>query len=345
MISKKYFRMRSVRIGIIIFNLVIIIFIARFSQKKIESIQTGDISLAIEQSYSINLREISGLHVKETSQESRYQLTSVGDRFAILNQSIIDLKEKKIIDQKSIDFSEKVIDEYALCKSDRIYTCQKIKKELTRQWEAVASDATGRFFILQEKLATIVVYNSKKNRVDGLINLDNFDLTKPQKRSNSAKFNNNALGEGVVLLKNGRILVVKERQKSTVIEFGLDGEKASGYNAGDQVTMVDEFPVKQKRTNLVPLKYWKLPSKFKGCDLAEIQTSKEGKLFILSQQCRMIGQVETLNTNKKRLTFTKTWTLPKYIKQAESFVVLPHKKFLVAVDVKSDKADNVFLLK
>ena len=83
MISKKYFRMRSVRIGIIIFNLVIIIFIARFSQKKIESIQTGETPLAIEQSYSINLREISGLHLKETSQESRYQLTSVGDRFAI----------------------------------------------------------------------------------------------------------------------------------------------------------------------------------------------------------------------------------------------------------------------
>lgn len=343
-IAASILQRRSFRLAALLVGLGCTSLLAYSLQRLLDSPRTGDLPLVIEKRYALSLREISGLSLSPTDDAEHLELSAVGDRFATIKTALIDSRGQTLIAQQQIDFAAGIVNEFSLCASERIIACKKLTDDMTRQWEAIASDASGRYFLLQEQLATIVAYDPDKEQVVAIINLAHFDLSSRQSKTEVVKQKANALGEGMVLLGNGRVLVVKERESAAIVEFAPEGELARGYEPSYRLRQGAIFPLPLKRQVFVPLAHWQIPSKFRGCDLSEIQTDAGGRLYVLSQSCRFIGLVGSLEVNAKEFRLQKTWALPSELRRVESFVVLPDERFVVASDHKSRSVDNVFVL-
>lgn len=298
--------------------------------------------LIIQKEINFPLQEISGLYLKQRENNLNPELFFVGDRKATLGISF--LENGKLKKRRMLDFSRSIVQKYGICKSVHIPACKDYLKTMTTQWEAVASDASGRVFLLHEQLATIFVYNIVTNSIERLINLDRFELQPKKQSFKSHSSKDNAMAEGFVLLKNGHILVIKERQKTSLIEFGPPGATPQGYRPDLPVGSRDEYPLAEETINLIPLKIWYLEQEYKSCDLSELNTDAQGELYILSQRCNWIAALKHPRASEDKMRLRKTWALPTKIRKAEAFVVLPQKTFIVAEDRKSTNKKNVFIL-
>lgn len=342
MIRATVLRRKPMRVLFMAGYFSIILFLASFLNGSFENYASGANELHIEKTFYLPLREISGLYARPLKDAS-FEVMAVGDKYAQVLRTRFDLAQKFLADSEIVDYSELLLNHFAICLSERIPSCRKLKRDLTSQWEAIASDGSRRTYLMHEQFASIVVINSERKEIEGVINLENFDLTKKQ-RTDALELKENALGEGMILLRNGHIIVAKERDKASLIEFAPEADPAEGYDPKLVLQGKSVFPFDPTRTSYVPKHFWKLPVDFRPCDLSEVSTDAEGNLYILSQKCRLIAQVSELSLDQKTMTFTNTWGLPKNISGAEAFVVLPGQRFLVAEDKKSEKAPNLHLL-
>lgn len=292
--------------------------------------------LTIVSKTKIPLTEISGIHLRDK------HIVIVGDTRAQLITAT--MKNLELTDVVTTDFTKAITEQFAVCTSEKFKECRKQKNTMTSQWEAVGSDGSGRFFLLNEQLSTIFVLNPTSQHIDSLINLDGFSPTSQSGQPNS-KEESNALAEGFVLLNNGHILVVKERFPPSIVEFAPEGEVPKGYSPALQLKSADKFLVSSGKTTMKPLKVWLIPKEFGMCDLSELADDQYGNLFVMSQKCRWIAQLDNLNLASPELHFRGQWSMPAEIKHGEALAVIDSHTFLVANDRNSKKADNIFLLK
>ena len=324
----------------------LITYLSTFLHPPSEDTQTmKGIPLKIEKAFQIPLRELSGLSLKKKSLDT-YEIYAIGDRHPIINILEYHLKTKKLVQKGRFDFAHAISARFLPCHSDLIASCSKLKKSLTAQWEAVATDASDRIYLLNEQLATIMVYEPTKDTITHTLNLESFVLSNSKTKDQDYRDQeNNALGEGLILLKNNHILIAKERMKTSIYEFAGVGESPKGYQSALALGKDDIFELNEENKPLYPVHRWKLLRGFSHCDLSEIAIGPDGKLFGISQKCKWISSIHDLNPKKKRLKFLKTWRLPSEIDRAEAFVVLDSQgTFLVAEDRKSKTHKNLFLL-
>lgn len=282
------------------------------------------------------LPEISGVHVQGDS------VIFIGDQLPQIGQAV--LANGAINKINKVDFSKTVLRQYTVCANDEINECRKQKQLITSQWEAISTDGSGRYFLLNEQLSTIFVYNPKTDHVDSLINLSSFNPESGAGKRQS-KRETNALAEGLFLLKNGHILIAKQGLPPSIVEFGPQGSTAAGFEPSMTVKNSDIFKVTAEKMVMKPLKIWSLASSFQACDLNELSGDSAGNLYILSKKCNWISQVTRLSLTDKDLQFTELWALPDEIRNAEALAVLNPTTFLVGTDRKSAQEDNVFVVK
>lgn len=325
---------RSSKTLFLFFLLGIILISLLVEEKRMDK---NAMNLEISHSLKFPLEEISGLHINQK------KIYVIGDKNSHLGLATIS-KEDKIEEPTLIDFSSSLLNKFALCTSKFIPQCHHIKKLLTTQWEAIFVDNESRAFLLNEKLASIIVYHLKKNEVLSVINFEKFS-SKMRKTPNARKSTfDNALGEGFVLLNNGHILVIKEKNKPSIIEFGESTETAQGYNQ-NLFLGNSTYKIKSKKISMIPLKTWYLSNKKSHCDLSEMTTDKMGQLYLLSQKCRLISMVSKLIINEDHVSYKKEWQLPSHIRSAEALAVLEKEtKFIVGIDEKKSHKDNLFFL-
>lgn len=281
------------------------------------------------------LAEISGAHIQGDS------AVIIGDTKATIGK--ISLDKGKLGAIENIEFSEAILQQFAVCDSTQINECRKQKELLTGQWEAISSDASGRYFLLNEQLSTIFIYNHATKKVDALINLQGFAINKEQEKEELKK-QENALAEGLLLLNNGHILILKERFPPSIIEFGAEGEKPQGYNSAMRLKKEEKFTVSAGRTTFKALKSWLIPHDFQACDLSELASDTSGGIFVMSQKCHWISRIGELKLSDNELSFADIFSLPLEIKNPEALAVIDANTFLVGSDSKSMKKDNVFVV-
>ena len=95
--------------------------------------------------------------------------------------------------------------------------------EYGSQWEAADGDSTGRVFILQESPGKVFILSPE---LDGL--LHTIDRSVEGNERLDWEKSPNERGEGLVLLANGHVVVAKEKEPPLLMEFGPEGEEASG---------------------------------------------------------------------------------------------------------------------
>lgn len=207
------------------------------------------------------------------------------------------------------------------------------------QFEGVASDASGRIFILEEAPGHVFVLSATGKEIERTIELH---VPKEHALYEDWKADDNSRGEGLVLLKNGHLLVIKEKKPVTLMEFAPEGEKAAGYRAGDAVTGRDTFPLPKANMRFVPIETWPVKHK-KAKDVSELAVGPDGALYFLSDKSQTILKVELpVAINDEEVSITKVWDLPQTIEKAEG-LILDAKTTWVAEDHKED-SENLFKL-
>lgn len=199
------------------------------------------------------------------------------------------------------------------------------------QFEGIACDKAGRMFVLQESAPQQVDINSSIYIVDPRLHkfLSKIILKIPQNSELYTKWQAepNSRAEGLVLLNNGHILVLKEKKSTTLVEFAKEGEGPEGFTAGMGINLTTtfSFDLAQERQIFVPIKFWYASEETALLlgDGSELALDTAGNLLLLSDQGRLVGLVDTpLRPAAAATTFSlrSLWKLPPVMEKAEGLI-------------------------
>ena len=211
------------------------------------------------------------------------------------------------------------------------------------QFEAIVADK-DRIFVLQESSSLIFVLSGEDFSCQGVLTL----TTAHDARIDSDwKADPNSRGEGFLLLKNGHIIVAKEKDPVTLVEFAPMGEGVSGFRTGDAVTGRDVFPMPRgSDTVYSAIKSWPLSSnsEFKVADISDLAIGPDGSIYALSDQSNGFGKIDsTLRPDEKTFKVKSFWQFPKKIIKPEGLSIGEDSHIYVTTD-GGEGLDNFFVL-
>jgi uncharacterized protein YjiK len=158
----------------------------------------------------------------------------------------------------------------------------------------------------------------------------------------------NALGEGVLLLRNGHLFVVKEDKPRQLLEFGLPGARAEGLHADLPIADTGEFPTPpESRATFRLLTAWDLGGEAmeRIGDLSDVTVGPDGRIYVLSDESRCIARLQaTLDPQDRLIEVDRIWGLPERLHQPEGLVITGDWEVLVAVD-HPEPRQNLFQLR
>ena len=210
------------------------------------------------------------------------------------------------------------------------------------QWEAVAADK-DRVFMLAEGSSKVSVFNNDMKKFEGTIELK---ISKTHILFADWDKDTNSRGEGLILLDNGHMLLLKEKNPVLLIEFGPKGEAAGGFKPGDAVAGKESFPFNKNTNEFIPLKHWDLGANSQSqlSDASDLAVGPDGKLYILSDHSGRIVAIENvLKPSEDKFKVKAAWILPKKVEKAEGLGFTPAFEPIVVSDI-GGKDKNLFIL-
>lgn len=304
------------------FGLVPLAFLASCGAKSEETAtSTDEVTARVETRSKLPLPEISGL--ARRSVEGRTSFVAVSDRTPTLLTFALDAR-RRVESVHTIDLSS-------------------IFGTKAPQWEAVATDGAGRVALLAEGSGTVTFLGADLRPADRTIHLE---IPPEHPLAEDWAEDDNARGEGLLLLRNGHLLVVKEKAPAVLVEFAPAGASAQGYTPGDAASDV-AFPLPDAiDSTMIPVHYWTLKSHDarRLGDLSEIAVDSDGRLALLSDQGRRLVRPErTLGADEDKIDVDDEWKLPSSITKPEG-LVFDGARAIVASDGADASKDALFVL-
>jgi uncharacterized protein YjiK len=253
------------------------------------------------------MAEVSGLAL-HTRPDDTIEVLAIGDRSSRLARATIT--------SESLDW--------------RIIDLEEFGEPLrTHQFEGIAVAGPDAVLLLRESPAGVVMVRRDSRDSVALV------LDVPAAHRRGAGWDDpNSLGEGLVALHDGRLLVAKEKKPRLLIEFAPSGTAgARDVTAGDfHDPAAGTWPVSER---LVAGGMWAVD----GVDDLSDLVFHDGRLFVLSDQSRMVVTVDLpLRAEAERAAVVDAWELDLSKKdKPEGIAVLPDGDFLVALDTKRPK--------
>jgi uncharacterized protein YjiK len=285
--------------------------------------------LTVRQVFDLQLREVSGLCERAAGDGRPRQLLAVGDD---RHQLLVG------------DLEPEVPDEFALHDLEPLLVGAGVRIGQSSQWEGVDSDETGRVFVLREVPGTVFVFDPGLRRLLHVIALTVEDDPGEER---AWRADENALGEGLLLLGNGHLFVVKEDKPRQLLEFGLPGERAQGLHGGLLIADSGRFPTPEEPTATFHLlSAWDLGGEAldRVGDLSDVAVGPDGRVYLLSDESRCIARLqETVPPESGTVGVDHLWGLPERLHQPEGLVITGAWDVLVATD-HAERRDNLFLL-
>lgn len=209
-----------------------------------------------------------------------------------------------------------------------------------RQAEALAFDGAGTAVVLLEQPALAVVIDTRARRLAGTFGLDGGGL--PGRVGERWSADPSSRGEGVLLLRGGRVLVAKEKRPAGLIEFGPAGAAASGIGP-DTILGADEaWEAPAPGAALAALAWWPGPDGLD--DLSDLAAAPDGSVHALSDESRSLARLALpLAPGDGAAPTAAIWKLPKQVGKAEGLAFLPGGRIAVAAD-RRDRDRNLAIL-
>ena len=276
---------------------------------------------------SLPLREVSGISQAYGKHEREVQLLAIGDESPI----VIAVNIGPGADGTPLPYDLTMV--------------LSVSPAQPGNWEAVAADGDGRFFILQEDPSTVIILDTDLQQLLHTVDL-HIDpgsvigqewLAKPRSR-----------GEGLVLLRNGHLLVIKEKQPKRLLEFGPKGAPAQGISPSTVLRRHEQFPmpVATTRVEFELLKQWKFThaAEEEIGDLSDAAVGPDGRIYLLSDQSRLIARIEErLGLDEEQVGLDALWGLDQEMDKPEGLTITHNWNPIVAVD-KHKQKNNLYIL-
>jgi uncharacterized protein YjiK len=186
-------------------------------------------------------------------------------------------------------------------------------------------------FILQEDPPLLHVLEADFSRVVHTIRIDLAD--------------GNSGGEGFLPLRNGHLLVLKEKNPIALLEFAPSRTAAAqGFRPelGGGV-----FPLPPgSDSDFHPIRTWHLSATAVPLlrDASELACGRDGRLYLLSDESRRIARLRDLPVSGPAVAdLDRVWDLPVGIVKPEGLAFDERNRPVIAVD-HQDRADDLFVL-
>jgi hypothetical protein len=242
------------------------------------------------------------------------------------------------------DLEPDVPDRFERHDLEPLLTSAGVRIGRSSQWEGVDTDETGRVFVLREVPGTVFVFDPELRT---LLHVLPLTVEDDPAEAEAWEADDNALGEGLLLLRNGHLFAVKEEKPRQLLEFGLPGARAEGLNGDLLIADTGVFPgPDEARATFHMLAAWDLGGEAleRIGDLSDVTVGPDGRVYILSDQSRCIARLqETVPPDGGTIEVDRIWGLPVRLHQPEGLVVTGDRDVLVATDHKQMR-DNLFLL-
>ncbi|HVH44770.1 MAG TPA: SdiA-regulated domain-containing protein [Labilithrix sp.] len=201
------------------------------------------------------------------------------------------------------------------------------------QYEAVSFDGAGNVVVLSER-GELFTLSADLEREEASSQLD-WDSASERL---GARLDDNSLGEGLVVLEGGHVLVALEKNPSAIVEFGPSGEAATGYAPGSVSTNAVSLP-----PTLVALAAWKIEDRH-APDVSELTVGPDGALWALSQQAKTLVRFErVLRPDESRASVKEHVALPSQFEGAEG-LAFDGSRPVVARDRSATSKSNLYVL-
>jgi hypothetical protein len=212
------------------------------------------------------------------------------------------------------------------------------------QWEGIDSDATGRVFVLREVPGTVLVFDEA---LEALLHAFPLTVDDDPAEVEAWEADHNALGEGLLLLRNGNLFVVKEDKPRQLLEFGPPGARPEGLRDDLPIAHAGEFPTpRESRVTFRMLSAWDLGGAAveRIGDLSDVTVGPDGRIYLLSDESRCIARLQaSLDPRDRLVEVDRIWGLPDRLVLPEGLVITADREVLVATD-HDEPRENLFLL-
>jgi hypothetical protein len=161
--------------------------------------------------------------------------------------------------------------------------------------------------------------------------------------------------EGVIMLRDGHLLVVKEKDPAALLEFGPAGDAALGFGVGTWLEAGEPWwrdvaapPAQEVSLDLLAV--WEPTAQMREIcpDLSDATVGPAGSLVLLSDQGRCIAVVPAAGPASPdafggSFEATAVWRMSGIEDKPEGIVMLPNLDVLVACDRRKPKR-NLFVV-
>ena len=273
----------------------------------------------------IPIKEVSALAARRRGNQLR--VIAVGDRTWHITGATYD-PETGFTGWQKLDLS--AVDGWPLPAGDS-------------QLEAIAVDGGALVVLLREDPPVALVADTDAKQL-----LAEISLTAPTGSPLAGHWDDpSSRGEGLVLLRGGRLLVAKEKRPAALVEFGPVGSVAKGLSQDDFLVPEESWESPTGKVDYVATAMWTLDGEAKEAlaDLSALAVSRNRFLWLLSDKAGDQGRL-SLKTplspdggTIKQLD--AVWRLPKKTKKPEGIVALDDHRVLVGMDTSSKHANAI----
>jgi SdiA-regulated len=286
--------------------------------------------LDVVQVWDLDLREVSGICERPAGHRRPRQLLAVGDQSHHILVGELGVGGPGRFERRDLQ---------------PLVAGAGLRTPESSQWEGIDTDATGRVFVLREVPGTVLVFDQT---LETLLHVFPLTVEDDPAELEAWEADHNALGEGVLLLRNGHLFVVKEDKPRQLLEFGLPGARAEGLREDLPIAHASEFPTPpESRVTFRLLTAWDLGGEAaeRIGDLSDVTVGPDGRIYVLSDQSRCIARLQAaLDPEDGLIEVDRIWGLPDRLHQPEGLVITGNWEVLVAVD-HDEPRENLFLLR
>lgn len=222
------------------------------------------------------------------------------------------------------------------------------------QLEAIAADGRGRVLLVREHPNRAELLDLESRRSLSRIELEAPDSTDMRWLTDSWNDPGGSHAEGVVLLRGGRLLVVKEKGPAAVVEFAAAGESPLGFGTQRWLAPGEAWDVAGGAVTLRACAAWRPGPELRAAcpDLSDAAVGM-GLLLLLSDQGRAIAVVAPPRPGSPassgelasgELAADLLLRLSGIRDKPEGLVVLPDGDLLVACD-RGRVAENLYVVR
>jgi hypothetical protein len=213
------------------------------------------------------------------------------------------------------------------------------------QLEAVAVDGGSFIALMREDPPVVLLADTTNGEL-----LSKITLVAPPGSELSERWDDpSSRGEGLILLRGGRLLVAKEKRPRALIEFAPIGSRSLGLAQHDFLGPNERWDAPEGDVDFVATAMWKLRDDAKTAlgDISALAVGSGRGLWFLSDKSRCVARLSLdrpLSPGGGAIrTFDEVWRLPKGTEKPEGISALASNRVLVAMDTDLTQANGMIV--